>query len=392
MPEPEVEKEAPDEVPNEVPNEVPKEPEKEVRIDREATEIDVKELQLAESVGTGGTAEVFRGSYKAHPVAIKQLFRHRKMDDKEKISFDREVTVLAAITHPNLVKFFGVAFKDKPFRIVTEFCHGGTCFDLIHNSSFLLSWCQKMKICIDTACGMHYLHAFKPQIIHRDLKSLNLLLEKHVKSPKHIPTVKVSDFGLSRMKEPGLAWGKMTAQVGTLHWMAPEVFAGSNYDESCDVYSYAMVMYEAVCQEVPFEDIDPGLIGAKTVRGVRPNLCRAPKGFPGKLRELMCNCWAQDPAGRPCFLEALQALIEIDKENTGGAATKAAPAAVAAAASAVPAKKDEVRPSLLPTKLEPIDEAESGGAPQSSASGELAAPRSSASGDAVALLRSNVSL
>jgi len=362
----------PDRPPAPAPLEPPTpEPPKEIRIDQEATEIDVRELQLAESVGTGGTAEVFRGAYRGVPVAIKQLFRHRKMDDKEKISFDREVTVLAAITHPNLVKFFGVAFKERPFRIVTEFCHGGTCFDLIHNSSFLLSWCQKMKICIDTACGMHYLHSFKPQIIHRDLKSLNLLLEKHVKSPKHIPTVKVSDFGLSRMKEPGVAWGKMTAQVGTLHWMAPEVFSGSNYDESCDVYSYAMVMYEAVCQEVPFEDIDPGLIGSKTMRGVRPNLNKAPKGFPSKLKDLMCKCWAQEPVVRPGFLEALRSLIEIDKESTDGAATKAAPAAVAAATTAVapPPKVPEL--SILPTTLEPIDEAD--------AADPASAPRSSVS-------------
>mmetsp|Transcript_50313 Transcript_50313/g.106946 ORF Transcript_50313/g.106946 Transcript_50313/m.106946 type:complete len:391 (-) Transcript_50313:100-1272(-) len=278
-------------------------------VDAFGAQVDVNRLVMGSSVGTGGTAEVFRGTYDGQVVAIKQLFRHRKMNVKEEISFNREVTVLAQITHPNLVKFYGVAFKEQPFRIVTEFCEGGTCFDLIHNGSFKLKWPQRVKVCVDTAVGMNYLHSFTPMIIHRDLKSLNLLLESTVSTPSHVPVVKVSDFGLSRMKDPNTArWGKMTSQVGTLHWMAPEVFAGHEYDESVDIYSYAMVMFEALCQEVPFEDTDPGLIGKMTVKGVRPDLGRVPKDCPKQLKELMTSCWAHDPKQRPSFEKVVEYL------------------------------------------------------------------------------------
>jgi len=276
----------------------------------EAAQIDPGRLVLGASVGTGGTAEVFHGHFDGQVVAIKQLFRHKKMNVKEEISFNREVRVLAAITHPNLVRFYGVAFKERPYRIVTEFCQGGTCFDLIHNGSFKLKWAQRLKMVSDTACGMDYLHSCMPQIIHRDLKSLNLLLEKEVASPVHVPVVKVSDFGLSRMRDPGASWGKMTSQVGTLHWMAPEVFAGQDYDESVDVYSYAMVMFEALCQEVPFEDTDPGLIGQLTVKGVRPDLGRVPKDCPPMLLHLMVACWAHEAKARPKFKLVIDRLAE----------------------------------------------------------------------------------
>jgi len=306
-------------------------------------------------------------------VAIKQLFRHRKMDLKEKVSFVREVAVLAKVAHVNLVKMFGVAFKEQPFRIVTEFCEGGTVFDAVHNG-FILAWGQRHKMCSDVARGMEYLHGFTPQIIHRDLKSLNLLLDKALTSKADVPCVKVSDFGLSRMKDDDAGqaagsrievkqsfttkegtqmrvrhkgtieglngdciavkfdgmpevqhvmnsdngrierlglWGKMTSQVGTPHWMAPEVHAGTDYDERCDVYSYAMVIYETVCRRVPFEEEDAKHIGNITTKGGRPNLDCVPPDSPEALVNLMVQCWAHDPSRRPKFEEIVVRLDDV---------------------------------------------------------------------------------
>lgn len=287
------------------------------------TEIDVTTLRLGASVGQGGTAEVFHGTLNGKVVAVKLLFKHRRMSTKEEISFNREVAVLAKITHPNLVKFFGVAFKERPFRIITEFCEGGTAFDLIHNGTFRLTWKQRLQICLDTAVGMDYLHAFQPQIIHRDLKSLNLLLERAVESPSSVPVIKVSDFGLSRMKDGAEKWGKMTSQVGTLHWMAPEVFAGHDYDESADVYSYAMCMFETICLEVPFEDTDPAIIGSLTVKGIRPDLQRVPEDCPESLATLMMHCWAHDSARRPLFGKVVSDLRALGAPRGGASSSQA---------------------------------------------------------------------
>merc|ERR1719409_2333242 len=102
-----------------------------------------------------------------------------------------------------------------------------------------------------TAAAMDYLHQFHPQIIHRDLKSLNLLLERPVNSPHDTPHVKVTDFGLARMMDVSLTDTHMTAGVGTPYWMAPEIFAGTTYDEKVDVYSYGMVLFEILARRIP---------------------------------------------------------------------------------------------------------------------------------------------
>jgi len=301
----------------------------------ELSQIDISSLTVMEKVGAGGTAEVFRGRWKGQKVAIKQLLLVKNIDVKELVSFQREVQVLASIVHPNLVKFFGVVFESRPYRIITEFCEGGTAFDLIHNADFHLSWLQKVSICQDTACGMAYLHA--NQIIHRDLKSLNLLLDQVVNSNRDKCIVKVADFGLSRTKEPGAKWGKMTSQVGTLHWMAPEVFCGTEYDEKCDVYSYAMVMYEALYQLVPFEDEDPSRIGSMACEGVRPDLDAGPPGMPPKLRGVMVACWARSAKDRPNFQMVMRALGDSRVAGgggySGGASAPLSPAASSGGAS-----------------------------------------------------------
>jgi len=281
-------------------------------------DIDPVDLVLGETVGTGKTAEVFRGTLRGQVVAIKELTKLRHMDAKDQVSFNREVSILARVAHPHLVQLHGVTWSSRPLRIVTEFCGGGTCFDLLHNTlKVKLDWNQRLKICYDVASGMDYLHCFTPQIIHRDLKSLNLLLQNPIRAVNDMPQVKVSDFGLSRMKDPDAAWGKMTNQVGTLHWMAPEVFLGSDYNEKADIYSYAMVLFEIICRDVPFRQEDPANIGRLTSKGVRPDLRVVPTHCPDMFRGLMIMCWAHTPAERPSFHRILAILREI--HSTPGA-------------------------------------------------------------------------
>lgn len=266
--------------------------------------IDPQDLTLLELVGTGCTAEVYRGLWQGKVVAIKQIVEKRsRMQIKEQVAFAREMSILAKVKHENIVKFHGVCFLERPLRIVTAFCEGGACFELLHNSPEIeLCFSQQLKMCYDVAKAMLYLHHFTPQIIHRDLKSLNLLLQEVVRSPQDVPWVKVSDFGVARIKEVGnAAWGKMTIQAGTKHWMAPEMWQGTDYDEKVDVYSYAMVLYEVLCQEVPFEEEDPADVGKFTLGGIRPDLEAVPPDCPDVLRSLMISCWAHDPKQRPGF-------------------------------------------------------------------------------------------
>uniref|UniRef100_A0A7S2PV19 Protein kinase domain-containing protein n=1 Tax=Zooxanthella nutricula TaxID=1333877 RepID=A0A7S2PV19_9DINO len=168
-------------------------------------------------------------------------------------------------------------------------------------------------MCLDIAGAMNYLHSFTPQIIHRDLKSLNLLLAQAVTRTADMPLVKVSDFGLARMKDadPGSEWDKMTKEAGTCHWMAPEVPTG-RYTEKVDIFSYAMVLFEIMCREIPFEEVEGKDAVRLVVSGERPDMEAVPPDRPQKLEDLMVACWAQRPQDRPSFAEISDVLKSVE--------------------------------------------------------------------------------
>lgn len=268
-------------------------------------------------MGNGATAEVFRGIWKCQQVAIKEIYLQRKKDAKselkQQVAFMREVAVMSKVHHDNVVKFLGVSLQVRPLRVVTEFCEGDTLFGLLHDETDVeLVWKQKLKMCLDIAHAMHYLHSFRPQIIHRDLKSLNLLMAQAVKSKDDVPLVKVSDFGLARMKDadPDSEWDKMTKEAGTCHWMAPEVPTGK-YTEKADVFSYAMVLFEIICREIPFEEAEGKDAIRLVMQGRRPDMEAVPPDRPDKLEALMVACWAHKPEDRPSFEEACDILCSI---------------------------------------------------------------------------------
>lgn len=287
-------------------------------------EINPSELTFHDSLGNGCSAQVFVGEWRGTKVAIKQLKGSKskqKMKEKQRIEFEREMAVMQRTSHVNLVRLLGFATQEVPVKIIMELCLGGTCFDLLHNSDHVrLTWDQKLKMCSDVASGMKYLHGYDPQIIHRDLKSLNLLLSRVICNSTDEPVVKVSDFGLSRMKlfkkYTGLKKTPvMTKGAGTSHWMAPEVFLGTCYNEKVDVYSYAMVLFEIICRQIPFEEEEPDRVCLLTVQGERPDMKAVPADCPPLVEELMVACWAQEPTQRPSF-EAITRTLQIVKSTS----------------------------------------------------------------------------
>lgn len=271
-------------------------------------EISAAELTLDESVGAGCTAEVFKAYWRGKVVAAKVMRDSSDIGHRERVAFHRELNVLAKASHPNLVRLFCVCFRARPWRIVTEFCPGGDVFQLLHVDSVDLTWGQRIKMLTDVAAGMEYLHWFPPPIIHRDLKSLNLLLTEAVRSPEDPVTVKVSDFGLARARPTDSVRCRMTPCAGTLNWMAPEVLMGHYYDEKADVYSYGMVLFELISSEVPFEDEDEIQIRRLVSEGVRPDLEAIPPGCPKFLPDVMMSCWAHLASQRPSFAHVLRIL------------------------------------------------------------------------------------
>lgn len=136
---------------------------------------------------------------------------------------------------------------------MTEFCHGGTLFDTLYKKNLDLSLEQKLKMLKDIAKGMYFMHTHRPPFMHRDLKSLNILLMNEVKGPSDYVCCKIADFGMTRTIEEESEMA-LTNMAGTFHWMAPEVMEKKGYSEKADVYSYGMVMWEILAREPPFKN------------------------------------------------------------------------------------------------------------------------------------------
>ncbi|GLE08823.1 hypothetical protein PINS_up020247 [Pythium insidiosum] len=143
---------------------------------------------------------------------------------------------------------------------------------------------------------MNYLHLCS--IMHRDLKSGNVLLDAH-------GTVKISDFGLSCVLDMSGSHD-LTAETGTYRWMAPEVIRHEPYSTKADVYSFGVVLWEMIAKDQPFRGLTPIQAAFAVARQqMRPAL---PRHTPLKIGELVEHCWHQDPNRRPDFSAILEAL------------------------------------------------------------------------------------
>ena len=178
------------------------------------------EVQLGHSVGSGASSTIFSATWHGLRVAVKRLNESDIAEEEE--NFFKEVQLLQAMRHPNILLFIGAYISQQGPCLVTEFMPKGDLYTYLHDLSNPLTDQYKLRLIKDITNGMIYLHSFHPPIIHRDLKSLNILIDEN-------GTAKVADFGLARRSERN-----MTERQGTVAWMAPEVFEGQNYSLSAD--------------------------------------------------------------------------------------------------------------------------------------------------------------
>ncbi|KAK6916770.1 Serine-threonine/tyrosine-protein kinase, catalytic domain [Dillenia turbinata] len=262
-------------------------------------EIDVNLLKFENKVASGSYGDLYKGTYCSQEVAIKVLKAERVTSELQR-EFAQEVFIMRKVRHKNVVQFIGACTKPPTLCIVTEFMSGGSVYDYLHKQKGTFKLPSLLKVAIDVSKGMNYLH--QNNIIHRDLKAANLLMDEN-------EVVKVADFGVARVKSQS---GVMTAETGTYRWMAPEVIEHKPYDHKADVFSFGVVLWELLTGKLPYEYLTPLQAAVGVVqKGLRPTI---PKHTHPKLAELLEKCWQQDPNLRPDFSEIIEILKQIAKE------------------------------------------------------------------------------
>ncbi|KAK1421678.1 hypothetical protein QVD17_24206 [Tagetes erecta] len=200
----------------------------------------------AANIGSGGYGMVYRGSLpNGQLVAIK---RAQQGSTQGGLEFKTEIELLSRVHHKNLVSLVGFCFDAGEQMLVYEYIVNGTLKDsLSGRTGIRLDWTRRLKITLGAARGLHYLHELAdPPIIHRDVKSTNILLDERLNA-------KVSDFGLCKPLGE-VDQTHVTTQVkGTMGYMDPEYYMTQQLTEKSDVYSFGIVMLELITARNPIE-------------------------------------------------------------------------------------------------------------------------------------------
>ena len=307
----------------------------------EQWEIAPEALKVQEDrcLGKGTFGECYTASWRGTPVAVKRLRLGVVSHAAALELFRREMAVCVHLVHPNIVQFLGAITTQEPLCIVTELMTGGSLADKLDGRPrgypyplhIALPWLQ------DCARGMRYLHERRPaMIIHRDLKPANLLFDAAGR-------LKITDFGLSKSAiqplpaqqhaagdtpppSPPACHVVSRANCGSFLYTAPEVCRGEPYTARVDVFAYAMILYEVLFGELPFEGLPAQQATHALVAGSRPEV-RAARGVSREVVALLQRCWDAVPSSRPSFaaitdvLDSAAAAIGPAPEEVGQSST-----------------------------------------------------------------------
>ncbi|CAL0313203.1 unnamed protein product [Lupinus luteus] len=276
-------------------------------------------------IGFGGYGKVYKGVLSdGKIVAIK---RAQQGSTQGGLEFKNEIELLSRVHHKNLVGLVGFCFEQGEQMLVYEFMPNGTLRESLSGRNDIhLDWKRRLRVALGSARGLAYLHELaNPPIIHRDVKSTNILLDENL-------TAKVADFGLSKLVSESEKEHVSTQVKGTLGYLDPEYYMTQQLTEKSDVYSFGVVMLELITSRQPIEK------GKYIVREVRtamnkydeehyglrvfmdpvvrntPNLI----GF-GRFLELTMQCVEDSAADRPTMSEVvktLETILQNDGMNT----------------------------------------------------------------------------
>ncbi|XP_050940254.1 leucine-rich repeat receptor protein kinase HPCA1 isoform X2 [Cucumis melo] len=283
-------------------------------------------FSMGNEVGSGGYGKVYRGMLvDGQAVAIK---RAQQGSMQGGLEFKTEIELLSRVHHKNLLGLVGFCFEQGEQMLVYEFMPNGTLRDSLSGKSGInLDWKRRLRIALGSARGLAYLHELaNPPIIHRDVKSTNILLDEHLNA-------KVADFGLSKLVSDNEKGHVSTQVKGTLGYLDPEYYMTQQLTEKSDVYSFGVVMLELLTGKLPIEK------GKYVVREVRMLMNKSEEEYYGlkqlmdatilnntttiiglgRFLELAMQCVEESAVDRPTMSEvvkAIESILQNDGINT----------------------------------------------------------------------------
>ncbi|KAF2303758.1 hypothetical protein GH714_023316 [Hevea brasiliensis] len=286
-------------------------------------------------LGKGGFGHVYKALLEDNKqVAVKKLDCAAENARRE---FENEVDLLSKIHHPNIISLVGYSVHEDTGFIVYELMQNRSLEDLLHGPhGSSLSWYIRLKIALDTARGLEYLHEFcKPAVIHRDLKSSNILLDSNFNA-------KLSDFGLA-VADSSQNRSKLKLS-GTVGYVAPEYLLDGELTEKSDVYAFGVVLLELLLRRRPVEKLAPDhcqsivtwAMPQLTNRASLPNIVdpvikdTVDEKYLFQVAAVAVLCVQPEPSYRPLITDVVHSLVPLIPVELGGTlrvTTQAAPPA-----------------------------------------------------------------
>lgn len=263
------------------------------------------DLEFVEHIGSGEFGQVFRGFYRGKEVAIKQLY----WDDTvlpEVIIQDltREIESFRHLRHKRLVSFIGACLEIPNLCLVTEYMPGGSLHHLLHIVKLRLPLLHCINMCLQLADGVTYLHSQQPLVVHRDLKSLNVVLDLNL-------NLKLCDFGLTESMDRTHITKKNNG--GSPRYMAPELFDNkSKITEKVDIWSMGCIFTEIFGGPLPYEGINT-LADLTREMLVNRRMPTIPSHLPEPIQNIIRSCYNFDARLRPSAKQVFDQLRDVKK-------------------------------------------------------------------------------
>jgi serine/threonine protein kinase len=287
------------------------------------------EIQFDKKVAAGAFGIVYLGTLRStgRKCAVKQLLSDQ-VNQENMSRFFQEILLHSSLHHPHLVDMIAASWEPPNLCLVLAYCEGGDLNDLLEERFDVLKWqSHKLRMMREIAQAMAYLHQRHPPVIHRDLKTANVLVDIGMK-------MKVSDFGESREYNPK---AENMTMVGTNFYIAPEVFRGdSHYDMKADVFGVGMIMLAMAVKKGSLRNffvdnlgfkvkINANFASTKVNEGYRPELLNHNGKLSGKLdlsdddklreplAKFISTLISPDPTERPTMNEVVKSMDNLER-------------------------------------------------------------------------------